>query len=57
MPNARLVALQGQVLMIELVRYAGNGRNKVTTPIEEPQDNDPTVAWAGGPAITCLSLK
>ena len=45
MPNARLVAVQGQVLMIELVRYAGNGRNKVTTPIEEPQDNDPN--WAG----------
>ena len=45
MPNTWLVAVPGQVLMMELVRYAGNGPNKVTTPILEPQDNDPN--WAG----------
>ena len=52
MPNAHLVARQGQVLMMELVRYAGNGPNKVTTPILEPQDNDPN--WAGKSVVMAL---
>ena len=52
MPNAHLVARHGQVLMVELVRYAGNGPNKVTTPILEPQDNDPN--WAGKSLVMAL---
>jgi hypothetical protein len=51
MPNTRLVARQGRVLMVELVRYAGIG-NKVTTPIKEPLAND--LNWMGKSVVMAL---